>query len=55
MKLAWTKMMVNDGEAYKEKNTVPTVKHGRGSVMFWGCFAASGTGCFECVQSTMKS
>ena len=30
--------------AYKEKNTVPTVKHGRGSVMFWGCFATSGTG-----------
>ena len=23
--------------------------------MFWGCFAASGTGCFESVQGTMKS
>ena len=23
--------------------------------MFWGCFAASGTGCFEYVQGTMKS
>ena len=42
-------------EAYKEKNTVPTVKHGGGSVGFWGCFAASGTGCLESVQGTMKS
>uniref|UniRef100_A0A8C5MLE8 Transposase n=1 Tax=Leptobrachium leishanense TaxID=445787 RepID=A0A8C5MLE8_9ANUR len=42
-------------EAYKEKNTVPTVKYGGGSMMFWGCFAASGTGCLECVQGIMKS
>ena len=42
-------------EAFKEKNTMPTVKHGGGSVMFWGCFAASGTGCLESVQGTMKS
>ena len=27
-------------EAYKEKNTVLTVKYGGGSKMFWGCFAA---------------
>ena len=42
-------------EAYKEKNTVPIVKYGGGSIMFWGCFAASGTGCLECVQGIMKS
>ena len=29
-------------EAFKQKNTLPTVKHGGGSLMFWGCFAASG-------------
>ena len=42
-------------EAFKDKNTVPTVKHGGGSQMFWGCFAASGTGCLDCVQGIMKS
>ena len=42
-------------EAYKEKNTVPIVKHGGGLVMFRGCFAASDTACLESVQGTMKS
>ncbi len=42
-------------EAFKEKNTVPTVKHGGGSNMFWGCFAASGTGFLDCVNGIMKS
>ncbi len=23
--------------------------------MFWGCFAASGTGCLDCVNGVMKS
>ncbi len=23
--------------------------------MFWGCFAASGTGCLDCVNGIMKS
>ena len=42
-------------EAFKEQNTVPKVKHGGGSQMFWGCFAASGTGCLDCVHGIMKS
>ena len=42
-------------EAFKEKITFPAVKHGGGSVMFWGCCAASGTGCLECVHGIMKS
>ena len=42
-------------EAFKEKNTVPTVKHGGGGPMFLGCFAASGTQCLDCVHGIMKS
>ena len=39
-------------EAFKEKNMV---KHGGGSQMFWGYFAASGTRCLDCVHGIMKS
>ncbi len=40
-------------EAFKEKNTVHKVKRDGGSNMFWGCFAASGTGCLYCVNGIM--
>lgn len=28
---------------------------GEGSQMFWGCFAASGTVCLDCMHGIMKS
>lgn len=42
------------GEAFNPVNTVPTVKHGGGSIMLWGSFAASGTGSLVRVHGTMK-
>lgn len=44
-----------NGEAFVEKNTLPTVKHGGGSMMLWGCVAAGGTGNIVQVERRMDS
>ncbi len=35
------------------KNTIPTVKHGGGNIMIWGCFSAKGTGQLHRIKGTI--
>uniref|UniRef100_A0A8C4SE42 Uncharacterized protein n=1 Tax=Erpetoichthys calabaricus TaxID=27687 RepID=A0A8C4SE42_ERPCA len=42
-------------KAFQKKNIIPTVKYGGGSVMVWGCFAASGPGRLAVIDGTMNS
>nr|ACI68228.1 Transposable element Tcb1 transposase [Salmo salar] len=39
--------------AYDPKKTIPTVKHGGGNVMLWGCFSDKGTGQLHRIKGTM--
>ena len=38
---------------HSSTNTIPTVKHGGGSIMLWGCFFSAGTGHLVNTQGRM--
>ena len=42
------------GEAGKPQYTIPTAKHGGGSIMLCGCFAAGGTGALHKIDGIMR-
>ena len=39
---------------YNPKNTIPTVKHGSGNLILWGCFSAKGTGRLHRIEGRMN-
>lgn len=41
--------------ALQPKNLCPTVKHGGGGIMVWGCMSSNGVGNLEFIPSTMDS
>ncbi len=43
------------GEEYKDKCVLPTVKHGGGGVMVWGCMSAAGTVEIQFFEGTMNA
>ncbi len=43
------------GEDYKENCALPTVKHGGGSIMVWGCMTTAGTGELWFIEGNMDS
>ncbi|KAI4904396.1 hypothetical protein NFI96_007380 [Prochilodus magdalenae] len=62
---SWEKVLWSDGlnstrrvwrtknDEYHPKSTIPTVKHGGGGIMLWGCFSTHGTGRLHCVKERM--
>lgn len=43
------------GEEYKPECVIPTVKHGGGSIMVWGCMSAHGVGEIVMCEGRMDS
>ncbi len=47
--------MQGSSEEYQENCALPTVKHGGGSIMVWGCMTTAGTGELRFIEGNMDS
>ncbi len=47
--------MCGNLEEYQENCALPTVKHGGGSIMVWGCMTTAGTGELRFIEGNMDS
>ena len=39
---------------WRKPGTIPTVKHGGGSIMLWGCFSVAGNGTLVRIEGKMN-
>ena len=46
--------MEEKGGGLQVEEHIPTMMHGGGSIMLWGCFAAEGTGALHKIDGIMR-